>query len=67
MEEIFWHAAEPLTGDGDPSAMMLAGMPVGAADGMVVNVAESPKNRRTSARPGPRTGLPRSRSCGSSR
>jgi hypothetical protein len=45
MEEIFWHAAGPLIGDGDPSAVMLAGMPVGAADGMLVNVAESPENR----------------------
>ena len=45
MEEIFWHAAGPLIGDGDPSAVVLAGMPVGAADGMLVNVAESPENR----------------------
>lgn len=45
MEEIFWHAAGPLIDDGDPPAVMLAGMPVGAADGMLVNVAESPENR----------------------
>ena len=67
MEEIFWHAAGPLIGDGDPSAVMLAGMPVGAADGMLVNVAEARRTGRTSARPGPRTGPPRSHSCGSSR
>jgi hypothetical protein len=40
MEEIFRHAAGPLTGDDEPSAVMLAGMPVGAADGMLVSVAE---------------------------
>jgi hypothetical protein len=45
MEEIFWHAAGPLIGDGDPSAVMLAGMPVCGADGMLVSVAESPENR----------------------
>jgi hypothetical protein len=45
MEEIFWHAAGPLIGDDEPSAVMLAGMPVGAADGMLVSVAESPENR----------------------
>jgi hypothetical protein len=33
MESLFWQAAGPLTGDGEPSAVMLAGMPVGAADG----------------------------------
>jgi hypothetical protein len=45
MEEVFWHAAGPLTGDGEPSAVMLAGMPAGAADGMLVNVADTPANR----------------------
>jgi hypothetical protein len=45
LEEIFWHAAGPLIDDGDPSAVMLAGMPVGAADGMLVSVAETPENR----------------------
>jgi hypothetical protein len=45
MEEIFWHAAGPLIGDDEPSAVMLAGMSVGAADGMLVSVAESPENR----------------------
>jgi hypothetical protein len=45
MEEIFWQAAGPLAGDDDPSAVMLAGMPVGAADGMLVNLADTPANR----------------------
>jgi transposase IS4-like protein/DDE family transposase len=45
MEEIFWHAAGPLIGDDEPSAVMLAGMPVGGADGMLVNLAETPENR----------------------
>ena len=35
MEEIFWHAAGPLIADDEPSSVMLAGMPVGAADGML--------------------------------
>src|SRR6266700_153875 len=39
MEDIFWRAAGPLIGDDEPSAVMLAGMPVGAADGMLVNLA----------------------------
>jgi hypothetical protein len=45
MEEVFWQAAGPLIGSSDPSAVMLAGMPVGAADGMLVNVADTPANR----------------------
>jgi hypothetical protein len=45
MEEIFRHTAGPLAGDDGPSAVMLAGMPVGGADGMLVNVAETPENR----------------------
>jgi hypothetical protein len=45
MEEIFWHAAGPLIGDDEPSAVMPAGMPVGAADGMLVNLADTPGNR----------------------
>jgi hypothetical protein len=45
MEEIFWQAAGPLIGDDEPSAVMLAGMPVGAADGMLVNLADTPANR----------------------
>jgi hypothetical protein len=45
MEEVFWHAAGPLIGEDEPSAVMLAGMPVGAADGMLVNLADTPANR----------------------
>jgi hypothetical protein len=45
MEGIFWHAAGPLIGDGEPSAVMLAGMTVLAADGMLVNLADTPANR----------------------
>jgi len=45
MEEIFRHAAGPLIGDAGPSAAMLAGMPVAGADGMLVNLAETPENR----------------------
>ena len=45
MEEIFGHAAGPLIGDDEPSAVMLAGMPVAGADGMLVNLAETPENR----------------------
>lgn len=45
MEEIFRHAAGPLIGDDEPSAVMLAGMPVAGADGMLVNLAETPENR----------------------
>jgi Insertion element 4 transposase N-terminal len=45
LEEIFWHAAGPLIGDDEPSAVMLAGMPVDAADGMLVNLADTTQNR----------------------
>jgi hypothetical protein len=45
MEDIFWQAAGPLIGDDEPSAVMLAGMPVGAADGMLVNLPDTPANR----------------------
>lgn len=45
LQEVFWHAAGPLIGDDEPSAVMLAGMPVGAADGMLVNVADTKENR----------------------
>ena len=44
-ESIFWQAAGPLIGDGEPSAMLLAGMMVLAADGMLVNLADTPENR----------------------
>ena len=45
MEGIFWQAAGPLIGDGEPSAVLLAGMMVLAADGMLVNLADTPANR----------------------
>ena len=45
MESIFWQAAGPLIGDGEPPAVMLAGMMVLAADGMLVNLADTPANR----------------------
>jgi len=45
MESLFWQAAGPLIGDDEPSAVMLAGMPVAAADGMLVNLADTPANR----------------------
>jgi hypothetical protein len=45
MEGLFWQAAGPLIGDGEPSAVMLAGRPVAAADGMLVNLADTPANR----------------------
>jgi hypothetical protein len=44
-EEIFWQAAGPLISDDEPSAVMLAGMTVLAADGMLVNRADTPANR----------------------
>ncbi len=45
MEDLFWHAAGPLIGDDEPSAVTLAGMAVLAADGMMVNLADTPANR----------------------
>ena len=45
MEDIFWQAAGPLIGDDEPSAVLLAGMTVLAADGMLVNLADTPANR----------------------
>jgi Insertion element 4 transposase N-terminal len=45
MEEIFWRAAGPLISDDEPSAVLLAGMMVLAADGMLVNLADTPANR----------------------
>jgi hypothetical protein len=45
MEGIFWHAAGPLIGDDEPSAVLLAGMAVLAADGMLVNLADTEANR----------------------
>ena len=46
MEALFWQAAGPLIGDDEPSAVLLAGMTVCAADGMLVNLADTPANRR---------------------
>ena len=45
MEDIFWHAAGPLISDDEPSAVLLAGMMVLAADGMLVNLADTEANR----------------------
>ena len=45
IESLFWQAAGPLIGDDEPSAVLLAGMMVLAADGMLVNVADTPANR----------------------
>jgi hypothetical protein len=45
MEDIFWHAAGPLIAADEASAVMLAGMMVCAADGMLVNLADTPENR----------------------
>jgi hypothetical protein len=45
MEDLFWQAAGPLIGDDEPSAVMLAGMPAAAADGMLVNLPDTPANR----------------------
>ena len=45
MQEVFWHAAGDLVGDGEPSAVTVAGMPVDAVDGMLVNVADTKENR----------------------
>ena len=46
MESVFWEAAGPLISDGEPSAVLLAGMTVCAADGMLVNLADTPANRK---------------------
>jgi hypothetical protein len=71
MEDIFWQAAGPLIGDGEPSAVMLAGMPVCAADGILVNLADTRRTGRSSAAraPGRKKAKvpPRSRSSRSSR
>ena len=45
LESLFWQAAGPLIADDEPSVVMLAGMPVGAADGMLVNLADTPANQ----------------------
>src|SRR6266568_5280793 len=46
MQALFWRAAGPLVSDDEPSAVLLAGMMVCAADGMLVNVADTPQNRK---------------------
>ena len=45
MEDLFWQAAGPLISDDEPSAVLLAGMRVLAADGMLVNLPDTPANR----------------------
>ena len=45
MEGLFWQAAGPLVSDDEPSAVMLAGRPAAGADGMLVNLADTPVNR----------------------
>src|SRR5271166_1328707 len=45
MESVFWEAAGPLIGDDERPAVLLAGMTVCAADGMLVNLADTPANR----------------------
>ena len=45
MESVFWEAAGPLIGDDERSAVLLAGMTACAADGMLVNLADTPANR----------------------
>ena len=45
MESLFWQAAGSLIAGGDPSAVMLAGLPACAADGMLVNLADTPAKR----------------------
>jgi hypothetical protein len=44
-EALFWQAAGPLIADDEPSAVLLAGMAVCAADGMLVNLPDTPANR----------------------
>jgi hypothetical protein len=44
-EALFWQAAGPLVSDDAPSAVTLAGMAVTGADGMLVNLADTPANR----------------------
>jgi hypothetical protein len=45
MEELFWSVAGPLVDDDAPSAVELAGLPVCAIDGMLINVADTAHNR----------------------
>ena len=46
MEDLFWRAAGPLVSDAEPPAVLLAGMMVCAADGMLVNLADTEANRK---------------------
>ena len=46
MQDLFWQAAGPLVSDDEPSAVLLAGMMACAADGMLVNLADTPENRK---------------------
>jgi hypothetical protein len=46
MESLFWQASGPVIAAGEPPAVLLAGMTVCAADGMLVNVADTPANRK---------------------
>jgi Insertion element 4 transposase N-terminal len=45
LEDIFWQAAGPLVSDDEASSVTLAGMIVCAADGMLVNLPDTPGNR----------------------
>ncbi len=45
LEDIFWQAAGPLVSDDEASGVTLAGMTVCAADGMLVNLPDTPGNR----------------------
>ncbi|HLI39046.1 MAG TPA: hypothetical protein VKV80_17155 [Streptosporangiaceae bacterium] len=45
-EDIFWQAAGPLISNDEPSAVLLAGMMVLAADGMLVSLADTKANRK---------------------
>jgi hypothetical protein len=51
MQDLFWQAAGPLVSDDEPSAVLLAGMMACAAGGMLVNLADTPGNRKVD-RPG---------------
>jgi hypothetical protein len=62
MEALFWEAAGPLISDDEPSAVPLAGMTVCAADGMLVNLPDTPANRAMFGSTGPRMIRLRSRS-----
>ena len=67
MEDIFWQAAGPLASDDETLAVMLAGMMVCAADGMLVNLPDTPANRAMFGSTGTADDSSRSRNCGLSR